>query len=302
MDTVDKKFDDENSLRQDAGWSSKKEVFFEQLMDYCIDDEHTNLTVEERHHIEKILANDPEWRSIADELQQDYAHIKASVYESNIPIIFQTMPKTSDNKYFSEVSSFIQELWHRFFFYPQIRYAFIAASTIIILYGAATLASVITASPYSSISAIEQESLVVRGKAGSLATINALMTEGKFDEALIQLNGLHKFNNRYSDDPTVEYLIGIVNLATAEKSFLGLFTHYDREKVLDGTRSILEALRQIKDSTDRSELQDACRYALGKASLMLQDETEAKIYFTQVIERNNPYRSKARQILSKLNR
>jgi hypothetical protein len=62
----------------------------------------------------------------------------------------------------------------------------------------------------------------------------------------------------------------------------------------------MDAYRRVQNSAERTELQDACRFALGKASLMLGNNEKAAEYFSLVIERNNPYRLKARRILSTL--
>jgi hypothetical protein len=173
------------------------------------------------------------------------------------------------------------------------------------LFGAASITSSIITPVTVPLAKLNPESLMVRGENDIPVDVVDAIQSGCYNEAIDRLRALSLTPMDSTTEASIDYLMGIALLHTAESSYggpLNLFPHYDRAPVLDGIRYLQNALRISRTDDRRHDFQDGCRFTLGKASLMIGDIKKAEAYFLQVNERNNPFRMPARIILSSLSR
>lgn len=284
-----------HTLREVLGYQTDEEKTLDLLMRYCSDASGRSLTEEERKKAEYILSTDPYWQKIFEELKNDYQRMVNSVGASEIPRLLTSAPRRGTADLFRIKLQQIIPI-------PSIRIAVGTIVLVAILYGAAAIVSSIVTPSTVPLAKLGQESLALRGEQNLPAeAVNALQS-GRYEEAIDHLQALTHGRLDPETEATIHYLLGIALLHSAERSPLNLFSHYDHATVLDGMRYLQNALRISRTDDSRRDFQDACRFALGKASLMLGDVKKAESYFLQVNERNNPFRMPARIILSSLSR
>jgi hypothetical protein len=218
-----------------------------------------------------------------------------SVGRSEIPKILKPNPA-------SDLLETLKSAAERFFTIHSVRYAVASAICVVLLYSCTAIVSRITTPATVALAKIGQESLAVRGRQNiPTEAVNALQA-GRYDEAIDRLTALTLARSDSETTALNNYLLGIAFLHSAERSIIGFFPRYDRSAVLEGIRHLQISLRSAGNSPEYNDFQDGCRFALGKAALMLDDIPKAESYFLQVNERSNPYRMPARILLSSLSR
>lgn len=95
------------------------------------------------------------------------------------------------------------------------------------------------------------------------------------------------------------YILGLTYLETAEKDFLGLFPSYDEQAASNGLENLNTAVELNTSGKFPNVTYDAYFY-MGKANLMLGNESAAKKYFNLVIENKGSKLQEAQQILHEL--
>jgi hypothetical protein len=285
-------------LSHDLGYQTDDEKILDMLMRYCSNSSDTSLTKEEMAKIRHILSTDRRWKKIFEELHNDYQRMVGSIGTSAVPQILISLPRRSLFDLFrAKIERLLPAL--------SVRIAIGTLVIVALIYGATAVTSSIVTPVTVPLAKLERESLVVRGEQNiPVEAVNAIQS-GRYSEAIDRLRALSLTRLDSTIQASVDYLLGIALLHSAESSFggpLNLFPHYNRAPVLDGIRYLQSALRKSRSDDRRRDFQDACRFALGKASLMLGDIRKAEVYFLQVNERNNPYRMPSRIILSSLSR
>jgi hypothetical protein len=286
------------ALRNDLGYQTEDEKIIGLLMRYCSEAGGTSLTSGELKKVQTLLSTDRHWQKVFEEIQKEYQQMIGSITASEIPHILTPARREG-------LSGLFRVTLEKLFPIPSVR---IAVGTIVlaaVLLGAASITSSLVTPPTVQLAKLEPESLMVRGENDIPSGVVEAIQTGKYDEALDKLRALSLTRMDSTTEASVDYLMGIAMLHSAESSIGGplhLFPHYDREPVIEGIRHLQNALRISRTDDRRLDFQDACRFTLGKASLMLGDRRKAETYFLQVNERNNPYRMPARIILSSLSR
>jgi len=285
------------ALRHDLCHQTDDEKILDLLMRYCSDESgRSRLCLdEERKKAQHILSTNPYWQKVFEKLKNDYHRMVESIGATEIPRILTSAPRKGPIGLFQIRVRQILPV-------PSIR---IAVETIVLvacLYGAAAVISSITTPAMVSLAKLDQESLALRGEQNLPVEAIGALQSGRYEEAIDRLQAIGRTRLDSVTEATVDYLLGIALLHSAERAPLNLFPHYDHTTVLDGMRYLQNAIRISWNDDHRRDFQDGCRFALGKASLMLGDVKKAESYFLQVNERNNPFRMPARIILSSLSR
>lgn len=298
MKTALKSREEFHILSHDLGCQTDDEKNLDIMMRYCSDSNGTSLTNEELAKVRHLLSTDRRWQKIFKELHNDYQRMVEAIGTSAIPQLLTFSPrKTLIDRFHIAVERVLPV--------PSMRFALGTMILVALIYGATAITSSIVTPASVPLAKLERESLVVRGEQSiPVEAVNAIQS-GRYNEAIDRLRALSLTRMDSATQASVDYLLGIALLHSAESSFggpLNLFPHYNREPVLDGIRYLQNALRISRSDDQRRDFQDACRFTLGKASLMLDDIKKAEAYFLQVNERNNPYRMPARIILSSLSR
>lgn len=283
------------ALERDLGFQTEDEKILDLLMRYCSDASDQALTEEEREKIRHILSTDPYWQKVFEEIKDDYRRMIDSIRATDIPRLLTSMPKKGLPGLFRMKVQQILPV-------PSVRIGLASVVLAAFLYGAAALTSAVVTPETMHLAKFGKESLALRGE--QTVPVEALdaLQSGRFDEAIDRLRALAITRLDSATEATVDYFLGIALLQSAERAPLNLFPSYDHTTVLNGMRYLQNALRISHGDDRRRDFQDACRFALGKASLMLNDIPKAESYFLQVNERNNPYRMPARIILNSLSR
>jgi hypothetical protein len=290
--------DEHHVLRNDLGYHTADEKIIDLLMRYCSDPSGASLTDGELKKVQNILSTDRHWQRIYEEIKKDYHRMVGSITASEIPHILTSAPRKSSLSVFRIK---IEQLLP----VPSVRIAVATVVLAVCVVGAASITSSITTPVTVPLAKLEPESLMVRGENDIPVDVANAIQSGRYNEAIDRLRAFLLTRMDSTTEASVDYLMGIALLHTAESSFggpLNFFPHYHRVPVLDGIRYLQNALRISRTDDRRRDFQDACRFTLGKASLMLGDTKKAEAYFLQVNERNNPYRMPARIILSSLSR
>lgn len=106
----------------------------------------------------------------------------------------------------------------------------------------------------------------------------------------------------YPNDETIfysYYILGLTYLATAEKSFLGLFPTYDASSAKSAYESFMNSISHNNSGKFQNVLLDSYFYA-AKSLLMLNNQTEAKKYFEVVVNEKGSKMKEAAAILNEL--
>jgi hypothetical protein len=285
-------------LRNDLGYQTEDEKIIDLLMRYCGDSSGASLTDVELKKVQNIISTDRHWQRIYEEIKKDYHRMIGSITASEIPYILTSAPRKGPlDVFWIKVEQILP--------FPSVRIAVGTVVLAVCFFGAASITSSVITPTTVPLAQLEPETLMVRGENDIPVDVVVAMQSGRYSEAITMLRAFSIKQMDSTTEASVDYLMGIALLHTAESSYggpLNLFPHYHRLPVLDGIRYLQNALRISRTDDRRHDFQDACSFTLGKASLMLGDIKKAEAYFLQVNERNNPYRMPARIILSSLSR
>ena len=183
-----------------------------------------------------------------------------------------------------------------------IRYLFVSAAVFLILCVSLYVASSVVTPSYYNIAEINNgsESYVTRGRITDdfQKGINAL-SSGNLAEAE---NNLKSDIENHPEDPTIfysYYILGLTYLQSAQSDFLGLFTNFDRSKVVEGMQNLKLSIDKNKSGRFDNITFNADFY-LAKASLMLGDKASAENYLNLVIQNKGSRMDNARKMLEQL--
>jgi len=182
------------------------------------------------------------------------------------------------------------------------RYAF--ASLIVVLFSAVIiylLNDFLRPNYYRYASINESDGgVITRGRATDefQESLKAIEEEN-YTTAISKLNDDIKNN---PEDETIfytHYVLGLTYLETAETSFLGLFTSFDKEKAAAGLEHLKKTIELNNSGKFNNVNFDAYFYS-AKALLMLGKLGEAKKYLSLVIENKGGKMEEAKNILNGL--
>ncbi|GAB4286745.1 MAG: hypothetical protein Kow0098_02340 [Ignavibacteriaceae bacterium] len=182
------------------------------------------------------------------------------------------------------------------------RYLVTILLVLMISYAALYVYSQITIPGTYKIAVVEEDAnkFNTRGRYSDYFTQSIAELENKnYDEAIKLLKEDIK---QYPDDETIfysYYILGITCLESAEKSYAGLFPHFDESKAEEGLKYLL--LSAEKNNTGKyPDLVASAYFFSGKACVMLNMLDKAKEYFGKVIELRGSKMDEAKKIISDL--
>lgn len=182
------------------------------------------------------------------------------------------------------------------------RYVIFTILTIGILYGILfTVSKVTTPIDYElAVVNTSTEFYSTRGRATGdfLKSLNAL-EKGNIDEAIYCLKDDIK---NHPDDKTIfysYYILGLTYLHNTDRSFIGLFPHYNVFYAEQAAKSFQNVIRKNNSGNYKNINLDACFY-LAKAKIMMGNKKAAKQDLTMVINEKGSKMDEAKYILSKL--
>jgi tetratricopeptide (TPR) repeat protein len=181
-------------------------------------------------------------------------------------------------------------------------YAFSSLVVVGFLYLSLYLISNVTTPDTYQVASLSDKSefYITRGRATDefQETLKALENE-QYDKAISHLvNDI----NENPDDETIfysHYILGLTYLETAQKSFIGLFPSFDKEKAKSGLENFKLCIEKNTSGKFPDITNNAYFYS-AKASLMLDDTNSAKKYLKVVVDNKGSKMSEARRLLNEL--
>lgn len=201
-----------------------------------------------------------------------------------------------------EQSSVTNAIKTSLFRYKSLRYSFVTASIVLVLFFSLIAISQLTTPRSYKLAEIENSSLnyVTRGRASS-----------EFQKGLVALNNkkiddaIDYFKKDISDNKNDEtifytnYILGLTYLEYSEKDFLGLFISYDDIKVNQAKENFKESI--LKNNSGKfPDITANSYFFLAKADLMLNNIQQAKKDLQMVITLKGSRSDNAKELLNNL--
>lgn len=182
------------------------------------------------------------------------------------------------------------------------RYAFLTIIVLGILYGIMFTVSKFTTPANYDLAVINNKTdfYATRGRATGdfLKSLNEL-DDGNISKAI---NYLKDDIKNHPEDKTIfysYYILGLTYLDNADRSFIGLFPHYNSDYAEKAARNFQYAIQKNNSGNYRNITLDAYFY-LAKANIMMDKKNDAREDLTIVIDEKGSKMSEARQILNGL--
>jgi tetratricopeptide (TPR) repeat protein len=123
--------------------------------------------------------------------------------------------------------------------------------------------------------------------------------DGNYTQAISFFSNDIKLNHNESTIFYTYYILGLVNLQSAQKNSLGLFPSFDKDKVLSSIAD-LKACIQRNNTETFPDINMNAYYYLAKANLMIGNKKEAILCLKNVINGKGGKMDEAAKILYKL--
>lgn len=182
------------------------------------------------------------------------------------------------------------------------RYVIFAILAIGMLYGIMFTVSQMTTPVDYELAAVNNKTdfYATRGRAtGDFQNSLNALDKGNINEAIRCLKDDIK---NHPDDMTIfysYYILGLTYLDNADRSFIGLFPHYNAYYAEQAARSFQEAIQKNNSGNYKNINLNACFY-LAKANIMMGNKNAAKKDLTIVVNEKGSKMDEAKKILSEM--